>query len=70
MDVTDGWVKDDGGKLLLWIPERYRYYLKHNIAVWIRDGRLDNVPPVVDLGVLKEHSGTGWTSIYEEGDEK
>lgn len=65
MDETDGWVKDEHGKLLLWIPHRYRSRFRGRVLMECRAGREANMRPVVDAEKLFAYAGRGWTKIYK-----
>lgn len=72
MDETNGWVKDEHGKLLLWIPHRYRKNFKKRLHVVIGKDRWSEdlsgiAKPEVDLEVLYRCAGTRWTDIYNPG---
>ena len=64
MDVTDGWVKDEG-KLLLWIPDRLRRRFQATADIGIGEGIQERVLPKVDLEVLERYAGTRWIDIFK-----
>lgn len=72
VDETSGWVKNEEGKLLLWIPLRYRENIRRRLYFVIggndRDDNVkDIVKPEVNLKNLYAYAGTNWTKIYNPG---
>lgn len=66
LDYSDGWVKDDEGRLLMWVPERYREDIKNNQKLVIGRKRHRAIRPIIDHERLMAYLEKGWTSIYNE----
>lgn len=64
LDYNDGWVKDDEGRLLMWVPERYREDIKNRQKLVIGKKGCRTTRPTIDYERLMDCLEKGWTSIY------
>ena len=60
----DGWVRDEEGTLLLWVPMAHRVTFQSNARVLIDNGASTVFPYVSDLETLLRFSGRNWRDIF------
>lgn len=64
LDGNDGWVKDDEGRLLMWVPDRHREDIKIRRKLIIGKKGCRTIRPTIDHERLMECLEKGWTNIY------
>lgn len=67
LDCDDGWLKDDEGRLLMWVPDRHRRDIKfrQKLVVASRSKQYTRaIRPTVDYERLMDYLEEGWTNIY------
>lgn len=62
--LDDGWIKDDEGRLLMWVPDRYREDVKNRRKLVIGRKGYRTIRPTIDHERLMDYLEKGWTNIY------
>ena len=62
MVPEEGWVKDDDGRLLLWIPSRYRDSIMRNAVLRLGPDIQESRMPTIDWPKLQRTVKGGWTN--------
>ena len=60
----DGWVRDEDGTLLLWVPVAYRVAFHSNARLLIDHGAPTIFPYLSDVETLLMLSGRNWTNVF------
>ena len=62
---TEGWIKDDEGRLLLWVPVQFRDMVRDAVTLRARRGEVVARAPVIDheavLGIHRER----WAELFK-----
>ena len=65
MDTAEGWIKDDEGRLLLWVPAQFRDMVRDAVTLRAQPGEVVERAPVIDgkavLGIQRER----WTELFK-----
>lgn len=63
LDYNDGWVKDDDGRLLMWVPDRHREDIKNRQKLIIGKKGCSIIRPTIDHERLMDCLEKGWTNL-------
>ena len=65
MDTAEGWIKDDNGGHLLWVPGQFCDMVRDAMTLRARPGKTTERVPVIDheavLGIQRER----WAELFE-----
>ena len=62
MNMEDGWVRDEDGTLLLWVPSMHRATIQSGARVVINHG-VSKPSPAIDIDAIYQYAGKNWVQI-------